>query len=304
MEKGTEAGTPVALMGRGVGGAPAGGGATGLQVRSPLRGREVWQLPLCSGQILSPRQTADMARGDVSPPGCSRRWEAAEKTGRSPAGQSCYEQQDGTDVQFIPEVTEVQEGHLHQPELVRVTEELREDEVRGLAVFTNLTSSNENTPSFPESEASQEGDRFPPSPRTLGRGRVGEEPRQRCRQAALSPPSDPPQPCSVHKCVWQGQPPPVCVSQLPTGPLSTCFRRRPREAGPRQPRSPATGWVGQTAPLGEEGTPTLRSGALPPGSGSDFRRRHSQRGSQLDSAASRTCLLGNSDATPDPDCSV
>lgn len=148
MEKGTEAGTPVALMGRGVGRAPAGGGVIGLQVRSPLRGRELWQLPLCSGQILSPRQTADMARGDVSPPGCSRRREAAEKTGRSPAGQSCYEQQDGTDIQFIPEVTEVQEGHLHQPELVRVIEELREDEVRGLSSPTSPAAVKTLPPSW------------------------------------------------------------------------------------------------------------------------------------------------------------
>lgn len=44
--------------------------------------------------------------------------------GRSPAGQSCYEEQDGGDVQFVPEVAEVQDRHLRQPALIGVIEEL------------------------------------------------------------------------------------------------------------------------------------------------------------------------------------
>lgn len=56
--------------------------------------------------------------------------------GRSPAGQARYEEQDGSDVQLVPEVAEVQERHLHQPTLVRVVEELREDRYGGLAAVT------------------------------------------------------------------------------------------------------------------------------------------------------------------------
>lgn len=51
---------------------------------------------------------------------------------------------------------------------------------------------------------------------------MGEEPRQRCHQAARSPPSGPPQPCSVRRCLWLGQPPSV-----PAGfpqDLSTCLQ--------------------------------------------------------------------------------
>lgn len=120
------------------------GGATGLQMLSHLRGRELWHLPALllqqsRGRFCPPdRQQA--GSGHLSPRGCSRRRRGgAGQTGHSPAGQSCYEEQDGTDVQFIPEVTEVQECHLRQPELVGVIEELREDMVRGLAVATIVT---------------------------------------------------------------------------------------------------------------------------------------------------------------------
>lgn len=44
--------------------------------------------------------------------------------GHSPAGQSCYEEQNGTNVQLVPEVTEVQGCHLLQPTPIRVIEEL------------------------------------------------------------------------------------------------------------------------------------------------------------------------------------
>lgn len=49
------------------------------------------------------------------------------REGHSPAGQPRYEEQDGSDVQLVPEVAEVQEGHLPEPTPVRVIQELGED---------------------------------------------------------------------------------------------------------------------------------------------------------------------------------
>lgn len=62
------------------------------------------------------------------------RWE-----GHSPTGQPCYEEQNGSDVQLVPEVAEVQEGHLPEPTPVRVVQELGED-ARGRAGHLSLLS--------------------------------------------------------------------------------------------------------------------------------------------------------------------
>lgn len=45
-----------------------------------------------------------------------------EEGGDSPAGQPYYEEQNGPNVQLVPEVTEVQGRHLHQPAAVGIIE--------------------------------------------------------------------------------------------------------------------------------------------------------------------------------------
>ena len=68
----------------------------------------------------------------------------ATRAGSPPAGQPRDEEQDGADVQLIPEVAEVPQRHLHQPTLVRVVEELAGDTV-GPGRYPSHGPSNQQT---------------------------------------------------------------------------------------------------------------------------------------------------------------
>lgn len=72
-----------------------------------------------------------LVRGKASSPPCLKPAGSRCPTGRrqgypghSPAGQSYYEEQNGTNVQLVPEVAEVQGRHLLQPTSIRIIEEL------------------------------------------------------------------------------------------------------------------------------------------------------------------------------------
>ena len=225
------AGMHVAPVGSGAawGHSGSAGGGTGLQIRSHLGGHLLCPSNSPGGGPPA-RQTANVpANRDTQ-----------RRRGHSPAGQSCYEEQDGTDVQFIPEVADVQERHLPEPELVGVIEELSEDTGHwGLAGITIV--------------ARAKGHLLLPRQRGLpGRGQMSSIPgpqwerslRQGCCWAALSPPSDQPQPCSTRGCVCVlGAVRPLSgASQLPPD------TRTPRGVGPWQPWTLAAGWVGQTVP--------------------------------------------------------